>query len=238
MRPIQPKPLNNHTGSPQYLYWNSVLKHFCNLKNTLLTIYDLDDDKFIFIHDLISDFLGYKPNDFLNERINEWHSLVDISDRKKFICFFFENSYSVNPVSKNSKNTLVYKIRSKNGNLIHVLHEQNILQLEHKLIFNSIIDITEKSKLDDFFNELGRKSTNGFYKKPTLKSRKIIEEVSEREHEVLRLIADGLSSREIANQLFISNHTAITHRKNLIEKFKVKNTAELIKEASKVVWFG
>lgn len=61
-------------------------------------------------------------------------------------------------------------------------------------------------------------------------------EVTRREKEVLKLIADGLSAKEVANKLFISIHTAINHRKNLITKFHVKNTAELIKVASKYFW--
>ena len=57
-----------------------------------------------------------------------------------------------------------------------------------------------------------------------------------REIQVLRLIADGNSDKQIAKRLGISAHTSVRHRKNLIEKFNVKNTAELIKEASKVFW--
>lgn len=58
-------------------------------------------------------------------------------------------------------------------------------------------------------------------------------EISERETEVLKLIAQGYVTKEIAEKLHISQHTAESHRKHLISKFKVKNTAELIKEASK-----
>ncbi len=53
--------------------------------------------------------------------------------------------------------------------------------------------------------------------------------ITRREKEVLRLIADGHTAKEVANKLFISIHTAINHRKNLITKFQVKNIAELIK---------
>lgn len=60
--------------------------------------------------------------------------------------------------------------------------------------------------------------------------------LSDREIEVLKLIANGLSSKQLASVLNISSHTAISHRKHLLEKFKVKNTAELIKEASKSFW--
>lgn len=57
--------------------------------------------------------------------------------------------------------------------------------------------------------------------------------ITPREQEVLKLIAHGYSAKQIADKLFISIHTAINHRKNLIEKFGVKNTAELILKASR-----
>ena len=62
------------------------------------------------------------------------------------------------------------------------------------------------------------------------------EPITPRELEVLQLIAHGFSAKQIANKLFISIHTAINHRKHLIKKFKAKNTAELILEASKIYW--
>lgn len=55
--------------------------------------------------------------------------------------------------------------------------------------------------------------------------------ISKREKEVLHLIAWENTSQEIAAQLFISNHTAITHRKHLLEKLMVKNTAGLVRRA-------
>ncbi len=53
--------------------------------------------------------------------------------------------------------------------------------------------------------------------------------VSIREQEILMLIAWEYTSKEIAAKLFISNHTAISHRKNLIDKLGVRNTAGLIR---------
>jgi two-component system, NarL family, nitrate/nitrite response regulator NarL len=57
--------------------------------------------------------------------------------------------------------------------------------------------------------------------------------ISTREKEVLLLIADGLTNPQIAAQLFISLHTVESHRKNLLTKFAVNNTASLIKLAVK-----
>ena len=52
---------------------------------------------------------------------------------------------------------------------------------------------------------------------------------TKREKEVLALIAEGLTNQEIADKLFISQLTVISHRKSLLEKTESKNTAQLIK---------
>jgi DNA-binding NarL/FixJ family response regulator len=57
--------------------------------------------------------------------------------------------------------------------------------------------------------------------------------LTKREKEILKLIADGMSSQEIAETLFISLRTVETHRLNLNQKLDVKNTAGLVKEAIK-----
>jgi DNA-binding NarL/FixJ family response regulator len=53
--------------------------------------------------------------------------------------------------------------------------------------------------------------------------------ITKRESEILKLIADGLTNAEIADQLFISTFTVDSHRKNLLLKFNAKNTATLVK---------
>lgn len=57
--------------------------------------------------------------------------------------------------------------------------------------------------------------------------------LSKREVEVLKLIAEGLTNNEIAERIFTSRRTVETHRMNLISKTGTKNTATLIKYAIK-----
>jgi DNA-binding NarL/FixJ family response regulator len=52
--------------------------------------------------------------------------------------------------------------------------------------------------------------------------------LSEREREVLSLIAQGSTSKEIAGKLFISPQTVETHRSNLMSKLKVRNMAGMV----------
>ncbi|MFM8913561.1 MAG: response regulator transcription factor, partial [Flammeovirgaceae bacterium] len=61
--------------------------------------------------------------------------------------------------------------------------------------------------------------------------------LTRREIEVLKLIAEGLTNQEIADRLFVSASTVDTHRKNLISKLNVKNTAALVRTAveSKII---
>lgn len=58
--------------------------------------------------------------------------------------------------------------------------------------------------------------------------------LSKKEKEVLGLISEGLTTKEIATKLFVSTRTIETHRANVIKKLEVKNTAELIKKASEI----
>lgn len=52
-----------------------------------------------------------------------------------------------------------------------------------------------------------------------------------REKEVLALIAEGMTNQEIAAKLYVSPLTVDSHRKNLLAKFGVKNTAAMVKVA-------
>ncbi len=59
----------------------------------------------------------------------------------------------------------------------------------------------------------------------------LIQALSDREKEVLSLVAKELTTQQIADKLFISHHTVLSHRKKLLYKFEVNNTAGLIKKA-------
>lgn len=55
--------------------------------------------------------------------------------------------------------------------------------------------------------------------------------LTKREKEILCLICNGKNTKEISEDLFISLHTAETHRRNLLAKLDVKNTAQMVKVA-------
>lgn len=52
--------------------------------------------------------------------------------------------------------------------------------------------------------------------------------LSDRELEIIAHIADGLTNKEIADKLYLSSHTVNTHRKNIMAKLGVNNTAGIV----------
>jgi DNA-binding NarL/FixJ family response regulator len=88
-----------------------------------------------------------------------------------------------------------------------------------KLSLNIVIEVSKFSKDFDFGKE--RKAEPD--EKPT------DDLLSKREKEVLRLMFDGLTNKEIAGKLFISFETVKSHRKNILHKTGSKNTAALAK---------
>jgi len=74
-----------------------------------------------------------------------------------------------------------------------------------------------------------------FYSREKLKKtiRKLPNELTKREYEVLGLVAAGKTNKELAETLFISAKTVETHKSHVMEKLGVKNVMELIKYAIK-----
>lgn len=57
--------------------------------------------------------------------------------------------------------------------------------------------------------------------------------LSERELQVLSLISEGMTNKEIGEKIFISEHTVASHRKNLMRKFEAGNNVDLVIKAIK-----
>lgn len=75
-----------------------------------------------------------------------------------------------------------------------------------------------------------KKYTTGVKRKPKEPEIKL----TSREIEITKLIAEGLTSHQIADKLFISPRTVETHRANLIKKVGVRNSIELVKRVEKM----
>lgn len=78
---------------------------------------------------------------------------------------------------------------------------------------------------------LASKSSSLDAKPPEDSPFSMLSSLSERETEILELIAQGLTNKEIGNRLFISHRTVDTHRTNLMKKLNLTNIAGVIRFA-------
>jgi DNA-binding CsgD family transcriptional regulator len=102
-----------------------------------------------------------------------------------------------------------------------LIHDQEIpILLKHA--FDEIIELNDYEKV--IFRKLHREivmlAKNADFPENS-------DELSGREKDVLKLVALGLTNREIADRLYISAHTVITHRKHISSKLGIKTIAGL-----------
>jgi DNA-binding NarL/FixJ family response regulator len=98
---------------------------------------------------------------------------------------------------------------------------------------------------EELVNAINTVKANGIYLSSKIKERMLEDYVnflskdnpslfsvlSAREQEVLKCLAEGKSTREIASQLDVSAKTIEAHRQHIMEKLKINNTADLVKYA-------
>jgi two-component system response regulator NreC len=78
---------------------------------------------------------------------------------------------------------------------------------------------------------ISRTVIEGYVRQEGVKAKDRYEQLTDREREVLQLIAEGHSSRGIAERLYISEKTVRTHRANLMDKLDLHSAAELTQYA-------
>lgn len=204
----------------------SYLIETCDcIDNLNILIYLLSENRFIYNNDALKKNVAGQSKKLFEEGWSYLYSLIDEKERASVRSSLSE-FYST-PIIQQSY-MLKYHIFNERGVRIYLRHEILFHCVGNQMLaINYFFDITEKEKIEDYLRVSGNHNTDY--------SVNIAASISPREKEVLELVADGFSSKQIADRLFISDHTAISHRKNLIEKFNVKNTAQLIKIASQTI---
>lgn len=106
----------------------------------------------------------------------------------------------------------------KNTDETELIEAIKTVNLDEYYLHPNLQDILETY----LHNEKDRAKGYLHYKKNILSSREI---------EILKYIMNGYTNQEIAEKIILSTHTIDTHRKNMLAKLNLKNTASLIKYA-------
>ncbi|MFO7824650.1 MAG: LuxR C-terminal-related transcriptional regulator [Cyclobacterium sp.] len=192
-------------------------------KNLMVSVFDKGKKEFLYLNDSFNTILGYSKQEMVRGGWDFWFQKIKPEELPGIRSLF--ESIIQNPEFFNERSsipTFSYHIQDTYRKWYLVQHQISLLINScNELLISYLYDFSNKEKIENIFSRL----------RYSVQQRSC--EISNRERQVLHLIGEGYSSKQIAERLFISIHTAITHRKHLIEKFAVKNTAQLIKEASK-----
>lgn len=193
----------------------------------------------------VKQILGYDADRYMKEGLafstSTFHpEHLDIHNRLIYPEIYeYIKNYGQKGESKSLRFTTTFKVKKADGKYIWAMQQFNIIETDDAglpfltLVFMHDITYIKKDECVDLLIS-HKTSPNSTYipiyaatypgiNKPTV--------FSKRELEVLNLICKGVSSKEIANSLFLSEHTVKTHRKNMLKKINAKNTADLLRFA-------
>ncbi len=211
------------------------------LKNQFFFITDCQLFNNVYVHPNLKSVLGYEPEYFqlLNNVYNcthpDDHDFV-LAFSKKTILYSRESFYKPT-LEKNPRSfsfSIDFRMQKKDGNYVRLNRLSSSLILDRKgnlvysiSVFTDISHINHKQFVSCSWT--GDES-NGF-NVDDIKRDYVVKKYSEREVGIIRLLAEGKEGREIARRLNISEHTVVSHRKSILRKAQVNNTAELVKYA-------
>ncbi|UZS00204.1 response regulator transcription factor [Chondrinema litorale] len=126
-----------------------------------------------------------------------------------------------------------YKLKTK-VLLINVQNDKRNIPLEFKENIDTLL-LQEKG-IDDLIKTI--KSIYNNNKCNIIKNKNPVKGcmLTPREIEIIKLISEGDTSPEIGEKLFISKHTVLTHRKNILSKLNLKNGSQIVRYAINCGW--
>lgn len=224
------------------------LQPFDEVSSVVFFICDLSTSQILFISNSSKDILGHNPQKLMRGGVGAFVSLIHPADYPVLLSQYAAGLSDIQNALSSCDKTLCLtshlRLSHGKGHWVKLQADLILLNFDEDKrpgkVFGNLKIQSEKRHFTRIYSGSNYgTSIPGKEPVPGIQlnlAKPPCEKVSCREMEVLRLIANGYSAKQIADKLYISEHTAINHRKNLIEKFHVKNTAELIKDASKVYW--
>lgn len=189
---------------------------------------------------------GYEASDFEGKSYNKLlkvHSLRDLIRGALGGSKYYKYLYSQPPENRCFiKANRTVDIKCKNGTKLHCLAQSIPIAFNDKMepiFFINILSDLSQIKSDNTYSHYIVDASNAekiitipiqFSKKIHANSNSIL---SLAEIRVLQLLAKGNSSKQIADSLFISEHTVKNHRKSMLKKYECHSSAELVKRALK-----
>jgi DNA-binding CsgD family transcriptional regulator len=207
------------------------------LQESSVSVFDLFQQRHIYLSKHFEQVLGYNLDDANAQGNDYFDSRVHASDLAHSLLsgtYFLDMALAMPPHDR-LKYKLVheYRMRHAEGHYVRVIEQFKGLELDDRgniWLALCVLDISpDQDEVAGFRARLVDTRTGRLYEGPVAPSPST--PLSNREQEVLRLLAQGHISKQIADKLYISVHTVNTHRQRIIEKLQASNTAEAVNYA-------
>ncbi|QHT68790.1 PAS domain-containing protein [Rhodocytophaga rosea] len=131
-----------------------------------------------------------------------------------------------------------YRLKQPKGGYMHLLDEKVVIESKHKryVFFTLFKEANKDQKLFQVKLEIYQSQGYSQVKIKDYVPHQSDVNITQREKEVIGLIRDGLSTRQISESLAISVNTVKNHRSNLFQKAKARNSRELLLYAQQAQW--
>lgn len=162
------------------------------------------------VYDGLSNLILKSGNQFYLYRINDFDEINRLNLNRKI------SIVVLNPLTIQNRINNFIKLKQHYPDISWIALVYSYFDHDTLNKFDDTINITEAGQL--ITQKLIRSSTN-----PKDDADSKLTELTERENDILIQLVKGLSNKEIANELNISIHTVISHRKNITEKTGIKS---------------
>jgi DNA-binding CsgD family transcriptional regulator len=231
----------NDLDYSQLEYHLHIIESIDVVDSGCISIFDLYQRKHVYFSQKFKSVLNWDPVRARDD-MRYTNSLIHPDDLPLLYqsgIYFLRLGLSIEEMNqkKDYKAVFDYRVIGKNGNYYRIIEQQVPLELDKSGNFwlaLSMVDLSPDNDLNRKFRGFVKNHRTGelFFFPPETEMQKPSAMLTNREIEILGLIARGLISKEIAEKLYISVNTVNTHRQRIIEKLNVSNTYEAIRYAN------
>lgn len=217
-----------------------MLQTLSKIGNTCISVFDIFKKEHIFYSSNFGEFLGFSLSDIENKGQQFMDDKIHPEDKINL----FKNGISILKLHSNfsihekTNYKLIneYRILNAQNNYVRLIEQHQILELDplgNTWLTISIIDLSPNQEdYNGIKSQLLNFKTGSIV--PFLEPEHLLQiELTKRETEILKLVKEGLLSKEISDKLSISVHTVNTHRQRYLEKLGANNSLEAVIFASK-----
>jgi DNA-binding CsgD family transcriptional regulator len=230
------------TDLKQEIDLEAIIRNYDAIGPFVYYICDYTTHKFIQVGGSCEQLFGYKSSDFEGKGFSFCYKITPVLDIIRLLRGgrVFWNQFKETPLEDRPflRVNFTTTFKRKDGTTFEGFQQNRPILFDEKgnaiyflVIITDISDFKTQFSTHEHYILNVKDPTNVIKTQIKFKDTEKNKPVSPAEIRVLKLLAEGLKTKEIAAQLYLSEHTVNVHRKNLLQKLECSSSSQLIKKA-------